>query len=63
MSIVGECCLNQTQNVPAGKVGLNLSAPADPVTGYVAMSRFKKADDVLIIQACLQERAGAGAWC
>ena len=46
----------------AGKVDLNLSAHADPVTGYVAMSRFKKADDVLIIQACLLDHAcDAGA--
>ena len=49
--------------LPAGKVDLNLSAHADPVTGYVAMSRFKKADDVLIIQACLLEHACVGAWC
>ena len=36
--------------LPAGKANLNLSSHADPVTGYVDMSRFKKADDVLIIQ-------------
>jgi len=36
--------------LPAGKIDLNLSKQADPVTLYVAMSRFKKADDVLILQ-------------
>ena len=29
---------------------LNLRDNADPVTGYVAMSRFKRAEDVLILQ-------------
>ena len=33
-----------------GKVDLNLGMHADPVTGYVALSRFKKAEDVLILQ-------------
>ena len=33
-----------------GTVDLNLGPRADPVTGYVAMSRFKRADDVLILQ-------------
>ena len=36
--------------LPAGKIDLNLSKNADPATLYVAMSRFKKADDVLILQ-------------
>ena len=36
--------------LPAGTVDLNLGPRADPVTGYVAMSRFKRADDVLILQ-------------
>lgn len=40
----------QGYTLPAGKVDLNLHDHADPVTGYVAMSRFKRADDVLIIQ-------------
>ena len=31
-----------------GKVDLNLGTHADPVTGYVALSRFKKAEDVLL---------------
>ena len=34
----------------AGKVDLNLGAHSDPVTGYVALSRFRRADDVLILQ-------------
>ena len=29
---------------------LNLRPRSDPVTGYVAMSRFKRADDVIILQ-------------
>ena len=33
-----------------GKADLNLGTHADPVTGYVALSRFKKAEDVLILQ-------------
>ena len=37
--------------LPVGKVDLNLGAHGDPVTGYVALSRFKRADDVLILQA------------
>jgi hypothetical protein len=37
--------------LPAGKVDLNLTGKADPVTAYVALSRFKRADDVLILQA------------
>ena len=36
--------------LPVGKVDLNLRHYADPVTGYVAMSRFRRADDVLILQ-------------
>ena len=36
--------------LPAGKVDLNLGAHSDPVTGYVALSRFRRADDVLILQ-------------
>ena len=36
--------------LPAGKIDQNLSKNADPATLYVAMSRFKKADDVLILQ-------------
>lgn len=34
----------------AGKIDLNVSKHADPATLYVAMSRFRKADDVLILQ-------------
>ena len=34
----------------AGKVDLNLDAYSDPVTGYVPLSRFRTADDVLILQ-------------
>ena len=45
--------------LPAGKVDLNLSSHADPVTGYVAMSRFNKADDVLIIQVHMVERCSS----
>ena len=40
----------QGWTLPAGKVDLNLSKSTDPVTGYVALSRFKRADDVLILQ-------------
>ena len=36
--------------LPAAKVDLNFSKNTDPVTGYVALSRVKKADDVLILQ-------------
>ena len=36
--------------LPAGMVDLKMRDHGDPVTGYVAMSRFKKADDVLILQ-------------
>ena len=32
------------------KIDLTMSSPMDPTTGYVAMSRFKKADDLLIMQ-------------
>lgn len=41
----------QGRTLHAGMVDLNLRDQADPVTGYVAMSRFKKAEDVLILQA------------
>ena len=34
----------------AGKVDLKLGGRTDPVTGYVALSRFKEADHVLILQ-------------
>ena len=40
----------QGWTLPAGKLDLNLSKNTDPVTGYVALSRFKRADDVLILQ-------------
>ena len=36
--------------LPEGKVDLNMSSNTDPVTGYIALSRFKKADDVVIMQ-------------
>ena len=41
----------QGRTLHAGMLDLNLRDQADPVTGYVAMSRFKKAEDVLILQA------------
>ena len=44
-----------------GKVDLNLGARGDPVTGYVALSRFKRADDVLILQAFDLETFQQGA--
>ena len=36
--------------LPAGKIGLNLGVNADAVTAYVAMSRFKTANDLIILQ-------------
>ena len=42
--------VQQGFTLPAGTVDLNLGPRADPVTGYVAMSRFKRADDILILQ-------------
>lgn len=36
--------------LPAGNIDLNLSINMDAVTAYVAMSRFRTADDVLILQ-------------
>ena len=47
--------------LPVGKVDLNLGTHSDPVTGYVALSRFKKADDVLILQAVDLETFQQGA--
>ena len=40
----------QGRTLCKGKIDLTMSSPMDPTTGYVAMSRFKKADDVLIMQ-------------
>jgi hypothetical protein len=36
--------------LPAGKIDLNLGVNADAVTAYVAMSRFKTANDLIILQ-------------
>ena len=40
----------QGRTLCKGEIDLTMSSPMDPTTGYVAMSRFKKADDVLIMQ-------------
>ena len=40
----------QGQTLRKGVIDLTMSHPMDPTTGYVAMSRFKRADDVLIMQ-------------
>ena len=36
--------------LPAGKIDLNLGVNADAVTSYVAMSRFKTANDLIVLQ-------------
>ena len=40
----------QGRTLSKGKIDLTMSTPMDPTTGYVAMSRFKSASDVLIMQ-------------
>ena len=36
--------------LPAGKIDLNLSSNMDATTAYVAMSRFRSANDAIILQ-------------
>ena len=40
----------QGRTLSKGKIDLTMSTPMDPTTGYVAMSRFRSASDVLIMQ-------------
>ena len=40
----------QGRTLSKGKIDLTMSSPMDPTTGYVAMSRFRSASDVLIMQ-------------
>ena len=40
----------QGKTLSKGKIDLTMSSPMDPTTGYVAMSRFRSASDVLIMQ-------------
>ena len=43
-------CVTTASFSNCDKIDLNLSKSADPATLYVAVSRFLKADDVLILQ-------------
>ena len=40
----------QGRTLSKGEIDLTMSNPMDPTTGYVAMSRFRSASDVLIMQ-------------
>ena len=46
--------------LPAGKIDLNLGVNADAVTAYVAMSRFKTANDLIILQPLTYRRFSRG---